>query len=205
MRNRIKDVLDRITADRLLEARWLNTLSLMEFIGSRKISRTMAETHPSVDVLDHLADETRHALAFKELANLVHGGEVEGYLCGTAAKEYFFKLDRELSAWAAEMAGEESTELNYMLVTTMVERRAMMLYPLYRAASATEEVRNELKDILVEEQSHRVAIEEKCLSLLSEHGIENLSAPSTVESAFFIEFLGELEAVVDAESVKMSA
>jgi len=205
MRERIKSVLDRITSDRTLESEWLNTLSLMEFIGARKISKSVAESHPPVEVLDHLADETRHALAFKELANLVHGEPVDAYLCEDAARAYFFKLDRELSAWAAEMAGEESTELNYLLVTTMVERRAMMLYPLYRAASATDEVRDELSAILVEEQSHRVAIEARCLELLGEHGINDLIAPSTVESAFFIDFLGELEARVEQRDIKMSA
>lgn len=205
MRERIKLLLEEITADRQLESRWLNTLSLMEFIGARKISRTVADSHPSTDVLDHLADETRHALAFKELANCVRGEEETDYLVEDAAKTYFFKLDRELSAWAAEMAGEESTRLNYLLVTTMIERRAMVLYPLYRAATATDDVRAELTDIITEEQSHRVEIERKCVKLLKDFGIDTLSAPEAVESAFFIELLGELEREVGQSATRMSA
>lgn len=68
MRERIKSALRKIIADERVEARWLNTISYLEYVGARKIFRSVATSHPSVSVLDHLADETRHAAAFKVLA-----------------------------------------------------------------------------------------------------------------------------------------
>lgn len=193
MRQRIKAALRTITADYRLEAKWLNTLSYLEYVGSRKISRTVAASHPTVDVLDHLADETRHALAFKRLAADRVGGEPTDYLCLEPAGVFFHKLDRELTAWATELVGGEHPHLNYLLVTSMIERRAMELYPLYRMASNDEIVRDELSAIITEEQDHRIRIEESCIRLLSEYGISDLSTPETVEATFFSEFWSALE------------
>jgi hypothetical protein len=153
----------------------------------------MATSHPRLDVLDHLADETRHAMAFKRLAGELVGGEPAEYLCRDAAGTYFHKLDRELSAWATELVGREHPALNYLLVTSMIERRAMMLYPLYRSASEHGVVREEMQKIITEEQDHRVRIEEDCVRLLSEWNISSLSAPEAVESAFFAGFWSHLE------------
>ncbi len=185
-----------LSADERLEARWLNTLSLLEFTGARKISRTVARSHASLDVLDHLADETRHALAFKRLAHAVAGGDPGAYFIEDAAKRYFSRLDLELSAWVEGLVNREDRTLNYLVVTTMIERRAMELYPLYRAATEREDVKEELQAIIKEEQGHRVAIEERCLSLLSEANVRDLTAPSAVESAFFSDFLAEAEAAL---------
>lgn len=96
--------------------------------------------------------------------------------------------------------GQEDPKLNYLLVTSMIERRAMELYPLYRAASEDEVVREELAAIITEEQEHRIAIEETCVRLLSEYGIGDLTTPQTVEAAFFAEFWSAIEAAVGTES-----
>lgn len=199
MRERIKRALRTITQDERLEARWLNTLSYLEFVGSRKISRTVASSHPSAEVLDHLADEARHAAAFSGLARTVVGSAPSDYLARDAAGAYFNKLDRELSAWANDVAGREQPALCYLLVTSMIERRAMTLYPLYRAATSNETVREELGHIISEEQDHRVRIEEDCVRMLSEWNIADLSAPSAVESAYFADFWRVLEGELGLE------
>ncbi len=167
MRSRIAEVLRRICEDRALEARWLNTVSLMEFVGARKISRTVADRHPSREVLQHLADETRHALAFKQLACDVAGGEVTEYLCPEAAATYFQTLDRALAEWARALLGRDDVQLNYLLTTTMIELRAMQIYPMLKAASKHPNVREELGRVVVEEQSHRREIEERCEAWLT--------------------------------------
>lgn len=196
MREKLKNVLEEITSARVLEAEFLHTLALLEFIGARKISRTMGERFPFLDVLDHLADETRHAAALKRLAVDVFGGE-PGYLAAEAAKAYFYRLDREMAAWVEDLVGKSDVELTYFLVTTMIERRAMILYPLYRRVTATQSVRDELRAIIVEEQGHRVAIEAACMSRLQAHGVTSFAAPEAVEQAFFAQFLDALCADVD--------
>lgn len=193
MRTRIQSVLKQIASEPALEARWLNTVSLLEFIGARKISRTVADRHPSAKVLGHLADETRHALAFKQLACEVAGGEPTAYLCAEQATAWFQTLDRELAAWSLQALGREDTRLNYLLTTTLVEQRAMLLYPLYKAATSRASVRAELARVVTEEQSHRRELEETCLRLLQEAGGLDLSGPKALEERLFDGFLSALE------------
>jgi hypothetical protein len=200
MRDRIQSLLKQISAEPSLEARWLNTLSLLEFIGARKISRTVADRHPTLEVLGHLADETRHALAFKQLACEVAGGEVPEYLCPQGAATYFQTLDRELAAWASQALGHEDVRLNYLLTTAVVEQRAMVMYPLYKAATRQAAVRTELGRVITEEQSHRLDIEETCKLRLARAGVSDLSAPRAIEERLFGAFLSTLEREVSAPS-----
>jgi hypothetical protein len=191
MRERIRNALERVVQSASREAAWLNTLSLLEYTGARKIGRTAAAHHPPLEVLQHWSDETRHAAAFKALAVQLGAGEPSAYLCAEAAKAYFADLDETLSAWVAERAGDAPV-LNYLLVTAVIERRAMALYPLYRAISRTAAVREELSRILVEEQSHRVSIEERCVLLLIGAGA-HLEHACAIEERLFERFWSALE------------
>ena len=200
MRDQIQSVLRRITATPALEARWLHTISLMEFIGARKISRTVADRHPSLDVLNHLADETRHAYAFKRLSVELAGGEIQEFLCPEAAGRYFQALDHELASWASSLTGKQDVFLHYLLTTTAIERRAMVLYPLYKAATRHPSVREELGRVVVEEQSHRRSIEDACVAQLSAAG-GALETALAMEERLFGTFLGEIEKTLDARAV----
>ncbi len=197
MRERIHAVLKQISEVPALEGRWLNTLSLLEFIGARKISRTVADRHPSAEVLGHLADETRHALAFKRLASEVLGGEPTEYLCGAEAVGWFQTLDRELAAWARGVLGREEVRLQYLLTTTLVEQRAMVLYPLYKASTSRPSVREELGRVVTEEQSHRRAIEDACRHLLAQASVKDFAEPRALEERLFGAFLSALEREVE--------
>jgi len=199
MRDRIQTVLRQLAQTPEVEARWLHTLSLMEFIGARKISRTVADRHPSLEVLGHLADETRHAFAFKRLSAEVAGAEIPGFLCPEAAGRYFQALDHELATWATSYTGRPDVYLHYLLTTTAIERRAMVLYPLYKAASRHPGVREELGRIVTEEQSHRRTIEDACVARLTAVGA-SLDAALELEERLFSAFIGELEAAVARES-----
>ena len=192
MHVRLKQVLTRISESSEREARWLNTVSLLEFTGARKIGRTVADRHPSLDVLQHLADETRHALAFKRLAVEVAGREITEYLCLEAAVTYFQTLDRSLAAWAASVLGREDLRLNYLLTTTLIEQRAMQVYPLYKAATGQAVVKEELGRIVAEEQRHRRSIEEVCSEVLGAAGTD-LTRPQAIEVALFEGLLAALE------------
>ncbi|MBU8898487.1 hypothetical protein DRW03_18185 [Corallococcus sp. H22C18031201] len=204
MRDRIQAVLRQLAQTPEVEARWLNTLSLMEFIGARKISRTVADRHPTLEVLGHLADETRHAFTFKNLACTVAGGEVTDLLCATEAATWFQSLDRGLAEWATSLTGTSDVYLQYLLTTAVVERRAMVLYPLYKAASRNAVVREELGRVVVEEQSHRRTLEDACLARLAAVGA-TLEPALAMEERLFEPFLGALEAHVASLSAASAA
>ncbi|AEI63501.1 hypothetical protein LILAB_07940 [Corallococcus macrosporus] len=198
MRDRIQAVLRQLVQTPELEARWLHTVSLMEFIGARKISRTVADRHPSLEVLGHLADETRHAFAFKRLSAEVAGAEITTFLCHEAAGRYFQALDHALATWATSFTGAPDVYLHYLLTTTAIERRAMVLYPLYKAASRHPAVREELGRVVTEEQSHRRSIEDACVERLTAVGA-SLEDALALEERLFEAFIGELEATVARE------
>lgn len=167
MRERIRRTLDRIAENDALERQWLRTLSLLEFIGARKIGKTAAAHHPSRAVLEHWADETRHAAVFAALAEEGVEGGAPDYLCGEEAKAYFAALDAALASRLAALSAGTDPSLVYLLVTAVIERRAMVLYPLYKAATRRASVREALGRVVVEEQAHRVTIEETCRVRLS--------------------------------------
>ena len=56
-------------ADRGLHARFMNTLAMLEHMGSHKIMATQAGPDIDLPTLKHLAEETRHAFFFKRHAN----------------------------------------------------------------------------------------------------------------------------------------
>ncbi len=193
MKERLKAALRAVAADDFAEGRWLHTLSYLEFVAARKIAKTVGAAHPTVAVLRHLATDMGHATTFKTLASKKCGGEPSEYVGLSAAGVYLHKLDRELDAWAAELVGEKHLILTYLLVSTMVQRRAIELYSTYQNATGDEEVRAALREIIEEERDQYERTEENCRALLSEYGIKDLATPQTVESIYFADFWSEVE------------
>ena len=162
----MKEVLQKIVQDPQIEAQWLNTLSLLEFIGARKIGKTVAQKHPSLEVLRHHADETRHAFVFKNLSHHLSGRDDLGYLSSEAAVHYFQSLDRFVSEWVTQQiarfsSSKEDPYQNYLFVTCLIERRAMKLYPLYKSLTPHEKIREALHEVILEEAGHRDTIEQE--------------------------------------------
>src|SRR6185369_6918540 len=60
-------VTDKIVQNNRLHARWLNSLSMMENTGARKISKYEDPIHSDIIVLKHAAEEARHAYYLKKL------------------------------------------------------------------------------------------------------------------------------------------
>lgn len=175
--------LEAIVTTPSLEAKWLNTLSLLEFVGARKISRTVARTHPSLEILEHLNDETGHAVIFKRLAGSLD--ETSDYLGQEAALTYFKALDHGASAWLKQRLGQEDIHANYLLVTTLIEKRAMRLYPLYRSITPHEQIQEQLRRVIIEEAEHRRTIEDALMSHLASLGIQDIEECLELEQALF--------------------
>lgn len=192
----MRQILEAIVTDRAIEARWLNTISMLEFIGARKISRTVAARHPDARTLEHLTDETRHAHAFKQLADWLTPGEAcQEYLCAEEAISYFQRLDQSLSAWLRDELGVEDQVASYLMTTTLIERRAMRLYPLYRSITPHERVQDELQRVILEEANHRKALEEDARALIAARGFQAGLTPCVdLEEQLLGEFEGALRA-----------
>lgn len=93
-------------------------------------------------------------------------------------------------------AGVDDGTLAYLLTTTLVERRAMMLYPLLRAATSRDDVRREMSAIIAEEAAHKGPLEDAAKVRLAKHCGETLSLELFVaeEEALFRRWLERMEA-----------
>ena len=152
----IQETLEYIIKSDELHARWLNTLSFLEHIGSRKILKTQSSNTTKTEVLRHAAEEARHAYIFKKLIEKT-GLQIEDYkrdsmLCGGSANRYFQGLDG--------MVKKKLKELNipramcYYYVTALIEERAGWLYPIYQECLEKMKSSIDISNIIKEEERH---------------------------------------------------
>jgi hypothetical protein len=151
---RIRARLTAFCAERPLHARFLNMLSLLEHIGSRKIMTSPAMNAPGLDGLKHLAEEARHAFFFKRAAERLALHPLDyspaNTIAGASARLYMGRLDAEIS----RSVGRAETALPYLYMSLIVEFRAVWLYRLYQTVLAEEQAGLTLKSILAEEELH---------------------------------------------------
>ena len=72
-------LLSAIINDNQLHARWLNTLSLMENTGARKISASEDPETVTYIILKHAAEEHRHAFYLKKQIEKMKGSSCPTY------------------------------------------------------------------------------------------------------------------------------
>ena len=152
--------LGALCGDRERHARFLNTLSLMEHIGSRKIMMSQAKGELPQDTLKHLAEETRHAFFFKRAAEKLAGRTLdygaEATLGGNAARMYMARLDAFIAKHLGDAEGGNAapSETAYLYMSLIVELRAIWFYRAYQAALADAKHPLSLKSVLAEEELH---------------------------------------------------
>ena len=114
-------------ADAVLHARFLNMLSLLEHVGSRKIMTCRAMRAPGLELLKHLTEESRHAFFFKRAAEALAGRALDygpaDTIAPAGAKFYMERLDAEITG----TLGDAATELPYLYMSLIVELRATWL------------------------------------------------------------------------------
>jgi len=177
----IVPILARLTGDAARHARFLNTLSLLEYIGVRKILKSQPAEGLSAEMLEHILEEARHAYVLKRLALRVGGESVATYaapalLCGEEARRYIQTLDRsaeidlkESRDSASGATGDAvpaggvspasgSASVNYLYTTLLIEERAGAVYPLYEPLLARVGLGGVLAGIIREEEGHLSAV-----------------------------------------------
>jgi len=158
----LNKILPTIIAQPQLHARWLNTLSLMENTGARKISASEDPVTVTYIILKHAAEEHRHAFYLKKQIEKVHedlcptyAGE---YLLAPAYSKYYLnQLDVDVCRYLKKdlkLTGSELRFAAYLLVTYAIEVRADELYPVYQDALDSVGSKVNVKSIILEEEGH---------------------------------------------------
>ncbi len=199
------NLLTTIVADNQLHARWLNTLSLMENTGARKISASEDTEKVTYIILKHAAEEHRHAFYLKK--QLEKLGKVS---CPTYAREYLLApghskyylnyLDVEVCRYLKselKLTGSELRFAAYLLVTYAIEVRADELYPVYQTALDNAGSKVNVKSIILEEEGH---LEEMINQLKSFSPDWQLHADKAVEieTGLFNNWIKGLEAEINS-------
>jgi len=157
---RVHAYLDRVIADKPAHARFMNMLSMLEHMGSRKIMLSQMNRTLTEDSLKHLAEEARHAYYFKRQAERAHGGPMDGYengnmTCRIPALMYFGRMDAGIS----KRVGDDEA---YGWVSLIIELRACWLYHIYQTALDASDYQMSLKSLLAEEDLHLAEMFEMC-------------------------------------------
>jgi hypothetical protein len=158
----LQQVLEYIVPSDELHGKWLNSLSMMENTGARKISKYEHPVLSDIIVLKHAAEEARHAYYLKKQIGKLPGIECPDYsypylLAPVESHHYLNMLDVEACRYLKTNLGLTGRELKhgaYLLVTYAIEVRADMLYGIYQEALTKHKSKVNVKSIIMEEEGH---------------------------------------------------
>jgi hypothetical protein len=155
-------LLSAIINNNQLHARWLNTLSLMENTGARKISASEDPETVTYIILKHAAEEHRHAFYLKKQIEKIKAENCPTYsndylIAPKSSKYYLNQLDVDVCRYLKKelsLKGKELRFAAYLLVTYAIEVRADELYPVYQDELDKASSKINVKSIILEEEGH---------------------------------------------------
>ncbi len=190
---RTRVLLDGIVAAPQRHARMLNTLSLLEHMGSHKIMATQHSAAIDQATLRHVAEEAHHAFFMKRQAEKTAERALE-YVAGdllapSSARMYFQRLE---GATVRALGDRRSVRAAYLYMSMIVEFRALWFYGLYEQALKRARHALSLKRVLGEEQAHLGDMAER---LEAGHELDDSRASAVLgaERRLYSRLLGALE------------
>ena len=195
----LTQLLKQIVGNNDYHTRFLNTLSLQENIGARKISASEQPETTSFMVLKHAAEEHRHAFYLKKQIQKIAPDACPTYapeylLAPHHSKYYLNKLDLETARYLKTKLGLTASALKYgcyLFVTYAIEVRADILYPIYQEVLDQSKSKVSVKNIIIEEQGH---LEEMIaqLNLFSSEWEIHAQSITTIEQRLYDSWIQDL-------------
>ena len=190
---RTRGLLDRIAGDAELQPRLLNTLSMLEHMGSHRIMATQHGAKVGQATLRHLAEECQHAFFMKRQAEKAAGRALDyttgDLLAPGAARRYFRRLETSLLRL---LDLEGSAGGCYLYMSLIVEFRAVWFYSLWQQALARAGHGLSLKRLLGEEQNHLADMAER-LDHAGEWNFARVESFVRLEHVLYERLLGSLQ------------
>lgn len=180
----MKEIITKLIQSPENYARFLNTLSLLEYIGTRKIIKSQHQDQLNEKILAHMSEEIRHAEVLKRAALKIAPQVCETYaaetlMCGREAWEYFQAVDHA----AAKELNEQDSWNCYLYTTWLIETRAIRFYALFDDVLQQLGKPTIFRGILVEEHRHLDEIE-TCLQSIPGHDAKVAKLKSIEEQGF---------------------
>ena len=159
-----------LAAHPTLHARFINTISLMEYIGARKIMKSQQDVEFDLELLSHVAEESKHAWLVKRLALRVDKNAAATYapehlLCKEQAEGYLQAIDAAAKRALADVdmtgASFSKTWLNYLYSSLLIEERADTFYKVYAVVLEELGLAGTVRAILKDETKHLAAMADR--------------------------------------------
>ena len=151
---RTSSLLGRVVPLPERHGRMINTLSLLEHLGSHKIMATQHSSAIDQATLKHVAEEAHHAYFMKRQAEKTANRPLEyvpdDLLAPAAARMYFQRLEAAM----VRTLGRHDSRAAYLYMSLIVEFRALWFYGLYQQVLQHAGHALSLKRVLGEEQAH---------------------------------------------------
>ena len=196
---RLEALLADIVASPAVHARFVNTLSRLEYVGVRKMLKSRRAERMDLDGLQHVLDEGVHALRLKKAAvalGAAAGVDVatfsaEHTLAGDAAEDYFQALDHRAEQVVADLPAGLRAEVNYLLTSAAIEVRAQVFYPRYDRCLAAARAGFSVAAITKDEDRHLAEMADG-LAHLVDGWRERLEPVLAAEQSLFGGFLAAM-------------
>jgi len=150
-----RSVLTRAMAAPAQHGRLINTLSLLEHMGSHKIMATQHRSDIDQATLRHVAEESHHAYFMKRQAEKAADRPLEyvaaDLLAPAAARMYFQRIEAATVRTLGRGCGPRAA---YLYMSMIVEFRALWFYGLYQETLQRAHHVLSLKRVIGEEQNH---------------------------------------------------
>jgi hypothetical protein len=190
---RTHSLLNSVVAVAPKHARMINTLSMLEHMGSHKIMSTQHAAGIDQATLRHVAEEAHHAYFMKRQAEKAAARPLEyvraDLLAPAAARMYFQRLE---AAMVRTLASGSSSRAVYLYMSMIVEFRALWFYGLYQQVLQRARHSLSLKRVLGEEENHLSEIAGR-LETAGELNDTHTAELLCYEKTLFARLLGALE------------
>jgi hypothetical protein len=200
----LRGLLTDVVAAPALHARFVNTLSRMEYIGVRKMLKARHADCLDEEGLLHVIEEASHAMRLKRAAIQLNGGNEEGVrtysesdtLAGPAGERYMQGVDRGCEALLENcgLEGSARSDANYLLSTTAIEIRAEAFYPMYEECLQAAGAPFSVKSILKDELRHLAEMGESMRAIFPSTWSALVQQSVEIESECFTEWLHAMQA-----------
>ena len=208
----LKQLTEKIVPVDELHGKWLNSLSMMENTGARKISKYEDPIHSDIIVLKHAAEEARHAYYLKKQIGKLPEVSCPDYtypylLAPVQSHHYLNMLDVEACRYLKNKLGLEGRALKhgaYLLVTYAIEVRADMLYGIYQESLTNHGSKVNVRSIIVEEEGH-LAEMQRMLEVFHPEWKQLAADMCAVEDRLFIAWITAVDKAIAARPVAMQA
>ena len=174
---------------------WLRSLSYLEYIGYRKMVKSLGYEGVNRGVFHHLSDEIQHSFMLRELADKRFQRFKDfdfSEPCREIAEDYFQKIDSRVEDWVNRTFYPGNHYLCYLLTSYLIERRAMKVYPQYYQRLGELSFKYIIQKIIKDESEHLGYIE----GVLKDHPVlqsADLGELFAFEDSCFTSFLDRLQ------------